>query len=124
MHLPESMSQSLKLVAGMSLPLGLLCVGAALQFNALKYAGRALILNTFGRLIFVPILAYVGCLLFGLATFETMIVVVFFSLPTASAAYVLTKYFQGDSQLMAAIISLQTLCFGLTFPLWMWFLQS
>ncbi|MDN5443038.1 MAG: AEC family transporter, partial [Acinetobacter sp.] len=39
-------------------------------------------------------------------------------------AYVLTKYFQGDSQLMAAIISLQTLCFGLTFPLWMWFLQS
>ncbi|MNV79964.1 Membrane transport protein [compost metagenome] len=108
----------------MSLPLGLLCVGAALQFNALKYAGRALILNTFGRLILVPILAYVCCLLFGLATFETMIVVVFFSLPTASAAYVLTKYFQGDSQLMAAIISLQTLCFGLTFPLWMWFLQS
>ena len=124
MHLPESISQSLKLVAGMSLPLGLLCVGAALQFDALKYAGRALILNTFGRLILVPILAYLGCLLFGLAAFETMIVVVFFSLPTASAAYVLTKYFQGDSQLMAAIISLQTLCFGLTFPLWMWFLQS
>ncbi len=124
MHLPESISQSLKLVAGMSLPLGLLCVGAALQFNTLKYAGRALILNTFGRLILVPILAYTGCRLMGLATFETMIVVVFFSLPTASAAYVLTKYFQGDSQLMAAIISLQTLCFGLTFPLWMWFLQT
>ncbi len=50
----------------------------------LRDAGRALILSTFGRLILVPILAYVGCLLFGLATFETMIVVVPFSqLPTA-----------------------------------------
>lgn len=108
----------------MSLPLGLLCVGAALQFKALRHAGRALILNTFGRLVLVPILAYIGCRLMGIASFETMIIVVFFSLPTASAAYVLTKYFQGDSQLMAAIISLQTICFGLTFPLWMWFLQG
>lgn len=122
-YLPESISQSLKLVAGMSLPLGLLCVGAALQLNALKYAGQALILNTFGRLIVVPILAYGGCLLAGLAAFETMVVVVFFSLPTASAAYVLTRYFQGDSQLMAAVISLQTLGFGVTLPLWMWWLK-
>jgi len=36
---------------------------------------------------------------------------IFFALPTASIAYILTKVLKADSQLIAAVISLQTLCF-------------
>ena len=115
----SGLEQLLKFLANMSLPLGLISVGAALQFAQLKHDYMRLLLNTLGRLIGVPCLAYLICSMLNLNDFETVILVVFCSLPTASAAYILTRYFNGDSQLMAGVISLQTLCFAFTFPVLM-----
>ena len=115
----SGLEQLLKFLASMSLPLGLISVGAALQFAQLKHDYMRLLLNTLGRLIGVPCLAYLICSMLNLNDFETIILVVFCSLPTASAAYILTRYFNGDSQLMAGVISLQTLCFAFTFPVLM-----
>ena len=115
----SGLEQLFKILASMSLPLGLICVGAALQFAELKHDYSRLLLNTLGRLIVMPSLAYLICYALNLNQFETIILVVFFSLPTASASYILTRYFNGDSQLMAGVISLQTLCFAVTFPVLM-----
>ncbi|NNH38477.1 AEC family transporter [Acinetobacter sp. ANC 4280] len=115
----SGLEQLFKILASMSLPLGLICVGAALQFAELKHDYSRLLLNTLGRLIVMPCLAYFICYVLNLNQFETIILVVFFALPTASASYILTRYFNGDSQLMAGVISLQTLCFAVTFPIWM-----
>ncbi|TCB42120.1 AEC family transporter [Acinetobacter terrestris] len=115
----SGLEQLFKILASMSLPLGLICVGAALQFADLKHDYSRLLLNTLGRLIVVPGLAYLICYALNLNQFETIVLVVFFALPTASASYILTRYFNGDSQLMAGVISLQTLCFAVTFPILM-----
>lgn len=115
----SGLEQLFKILASMSLPLGLICIGAALQFADLKHDYSRLLLNTVGRLIVVPCLAYLICYALNLNQFETIVLVVFFALPTASASYILTRYFNGDSQLMAGIISLQTLCFAVTFPVLM-----
>lgn len=115
----SGLEQLFKILASMSLPLGLICVGAALQFAELKHDYSRLLLNTLGRLIVMPSLAYLICYVLNLNQFETIILVVFFALPTASASYILTRYFHGDSQLMAGVISLQTLCFAVTFPVLM-----
>ena len=115
----SGLEQLFKILASMSLPLGLICVGAALQFTELKHDYSRLLLNTLGRLIVMPCLAYLICYVLNLNQFETIILVVFFALPTASASYILTRYFNGDSQLMAGVISLQTLCFAVTFPVLM-----
>ena len=80
----------------------------------------ALLLDTAARLLVMPALAYGVCMWMGLSALETQIMVVFFALPTASAAYILTKVLRGDSQLMAAVISLQTLCAAVTLPLVIW----
>lgn len=112
----------LKQFAVCSLPLGLLCVGAALQFTALKKDLRPLLINTISRLLILPALAYILCKVFDLSQLETQVFVLFFALPTASASYILTKVLGGDSQLMAGIISLQTLCSALTIPLVLSFL--
>ena len=53
---------------------------------------------------------------------ESQILVLFFALPTASAAYVLTQVLGGDSRLMATIISLQTVFAALTLPIVLWLL--
>ena len=109
----------LNFFAMMSLPLGLLSVGAALQFSQIKADLTRLSLNVFGRLLMMPVVAYLTSNFFALNHFETSILVTFFALPTASAAYILTKVYQGDDRLMAAIISLQTVFFIVTYPLLM-----
>lgn len=118
----EGMAQWLKLLASSSLPLGLISVGAALQFAQLKPTFWPVLVNSASRLVLVPLLTYAMAMLVGLSQLHTAVLVVFFALPTASASYILTRLFQGDSQLMAAIISLQTLLFAGSFPLLMWLL--
>ena len=45
------------------------------------------------------------------------------SVPTSSAAYVLAKQMGGDAQLMAELITLQTLVASMTMPLAIWSVQ-
>ena len=113
----EGVFNLIKLFSAASLPLGLLCVGAALQFMEMKKDILTLMLDTFARLLVMPALAIGICWWMQLPVVQTQILVIFFALPTASAAYILTKVLKGDSQLMAAVISLQTLCAAITLPL-------
>ncbi len=110
----------IKQLAVCSLPLGLLCVGAALQFFELKKDVFTLVLNSLARLILMPVLTYFACKLLHVSTLEMQVLVIFAGLPTASASYILTKVFGGDSQLMAGVISLQTLCSAFTLPIVIW----
>lgn len=100
-----------------SLPMGLMCVGAALQFVALKKESLPLMINTLSRLCLMPILAWLVCKMLGFNALETQIFILYFALPTASAAYILTKVLGGDSQLMAGIISLQIIGAAITLPI-------
>ena len=115
--LAESLAQLMKLLAACSLPLGLMCVGAALQFVALKASLLPLLLNTVSRLLLVPALAFLTAGWLGLKPIELQVFILYFALPTASASYILTKVCGGDSQLMAGIISLQMLCAAVSLPL-------
>lgn len=119
----DGLSSLIKLFSASSLPLGLLCVGAALQFMQMKKDIVVLVADTFARLLAVPALAFAVCTWLGLPSLQTQILVVFFALPTASAAYILTKVLGGDSQLMAAVISFQTLCAAVTLPIMIWWVS-
>ena len=107
----------LSLLAATSLPLGLLCVGAALRFEELKGETTSMLLNSIGRLIVVPCLAYALAVMSGLPKVETAVLVLFFALPCAATAYVLARQLGGDAHLMAGIVTLQTLLSALTLPL-------
>ncbi|WP_394354013.1 AEC family transporter [Metapseudomonas otitidis] len=104
----------LNLLAVASLPLGLLCVGAALQPRELGGELPALGWNCAARLLAMPALAFVVARVLGLPAMESSILVLFFALPTAPTAYVLTRQLGGDGHLMAGIITLQTLLSGAT----------
>lgn len=119
----DGLTGLIKLFSASSLPLGLLCVGAALQFMQMKKDIVVLLADTFVRLLAVPALAFLVCTWLGLPSLQTQILVVFFALPTASAAYILTKVLGGDSQLMAAVISFQTLCAAVTLPIVIWWVS-
>ncbi|MFC0266797.1 AEC family transporter [Kushneria aurantia] len=107
----------LSLTAAASLPLGLLCVGAALRPQQLGGEIATLAITSTIRLLLIPCLAAAVAMLLQLPSMERTLVVLFFSLPTAPAAYVLTRQLGGDSQLMAGVITLQTLLAALSLML-------
>ncbi|MCF7201252.1 AEC family transporter [Pseudomonas oligotrophica] len=115
--LPGGSDRLLALLAAASLPLGLLCVGAALKPQELGGEIPALGWNSAARLLLVPLMAYAVARVTGLPSMETTILVLFFALPTAPTAYVLTRQLGGDSHLMAGIITLQTLLAAASLPL-------
>ena len=119
----QGLQQLLKLLATCSLTMGLLCVGAALQFTQVKLNWQLVLLNSVWRLLCIPLLAWSMCAVFNLNAVATQVLVIFFGLPTASASYILTKVLKGDAPLMASIISVQTLLSLLTLP-WLIFITA
>ena len=114
--LPFGTGQFLKLLAQGSLPLGLLCVGAALRPAALRQDLLPLLANAFSRLALMPILAVGVAYSFDLSSVEALVLIVFSAVPTAPTSYVLTRQMDGDGTFMAGIVTLQTLGALLTIP--------
>ena len=115
--LPGGSDRLLSLLAAASLPLGLLCVGAALKPEQLGGEIPALGWNSLLRLLGMPMLAWTVAYALQLPAMESTVLVLFFALPTAPTAYVLTRQLGGDSQLMAGIITLHTLLAAASLPL-------
>ena len=103
-----------------SLPLGLLCVGAALRPEALRADLVPVVATSALRLLAMPLLAGVVARACGLAPAEALVVVLFSAVPTAPTAYVLTRQLKGDAELMAAMVTAQTLLSIATLPLVLW----
>ncbi len=114
--LPFGIGRFLELVAQASLPLGLLCVGAALQPAALRQEAGALAGNVVLRLCGMPVLAALVALGFGLDGTEALVLIVFSAIPTAPTAYVLTRQLGGDGTFMAGLVTAQTLAAVATIP--------
>lgn len=115
--LPQGSDRLLSLLAAGSLPLGLLCVGAAIQLQEMAGERRTLAKNAGARLVLMPLLAFWVGYLLGLPTTERVLLTLFFALPTAPTAYSLTRQLGGDSSLMANLITLQTLLAAFSLPL-------
>lgn len=120
--LPFGSDQFLKLLAATSLPLGLICIGAALHISTLKAESKMISINTISRLTVVPIIAYTIASVLGLSSSVTVLMVIFFSIPTAPTSYILTRQLNGDSELMAGIITSQTIFAAITLPIVLGFL--
>lgn len=120
--LPFGTGRFLDLLAQASLPLGLLCVGAALQPATLRRDGVSLAATGALRLLLMPLLAVLIARLVGLNGVEALVLVVFSAIPTAPTSYVLTRQMNGDGTLMAGIVTSQTIAAIATIPLMLWVL--
>jgi malonate transporter len=110
-------SDALRLLGGAAMPVALMCVGAGLDFRALRGAGVKVATASFMRLIVAPSLTYAACLLIGVGPLPTAVAVGIASTPTAAAAYTFAREMGGDARLMAAIITATTLLSFITMPI-------
>ncbi|WP_192035825.1 AEC family transporter [Halomonas sp. YLGW01] len=117
--LPGWSEAAVGLLGRAALPLGLVAVGVALRPQALLRLSRGVWAATAVKLALMPALVLGLALLLGLPPVSRDVALLFAALPTATSAYILARQLGGDAELMAALITAQTLLAMLTLPLWL-----
>lgn len=115
--LPPGIEPALKALGQASLPIGLLCVGAALTFASPKALLTPVLLSIAAKFALLPLTAVALGMALGLSGTAAGIVLLYQTLPTAAASYILARQMGGDAPLMAVIISAQTVLAGAILPL-------
>lgn len=115
--LPAPLLDLLAKLGAMGLPLGLLAVGAGLQFGGLQQTGKAFAFSSVLKLMLVPMLASGWAYVLGLDAIASSVLILFAALPTASSSYILARQLGGNAPMMAAMITGQTLLSLLSLPL-------
>lgn len=117
LSLPSALNSTLKSLGQAASPIGLLCVGAALSFQAFGSQIKALGHSAFFKFLVMPAATYIACRLLGFNGPAAGVALIFQALPTASSSYIMAKQLGGDAPLMANIVAVQTLLSALTLPL-------
>ncbi|HUO54958.1 MAG TPA: AEC family transporter [Rhodoblastus sp.] len=114
--LPIGVAPALKALGGASLPLGLLCVGAALRFSGLSQWTALIAVASLFKLALLPVATFFVARAFALPATPTTVALLYQALPTASSAYILARQLGGDAPLMAGITAAQTVLAAATLP--------
>jgi hypothetical protein len=115
-RIPQWLDPSLGRIGAASLALGLMSAGAGMQLNSLR-RGKALGVSLLAlRHAVVPVVA---CLLaqgFGLSEHQTLVLLAFSALPTASTCYVLAARMGYNGAYVGALVTLSTLLGMVSLP--------
>lgn len=114
--LPMGITPFLKALGEASLPLGLMCVGAALQLTTLKGTPIPILTAISAKSIATPLVAVLLLSVFDVHGATAVVAVLFLALPTSSASYILSRQLGGDAPLMAGITALQTVFAAISLP--------
>jgi predicted permease len=131
LKLPEPVDATLLRLGQAALSLGLLCVGAGLRLEArpdtdARQRRSAITLAlwfTATKLVAMPMTALLIGRALGLQALPLTMAVMYASMPTAPAAYVLASRMGGDGRYVAFLVTVSTLASLVAIPVWL-FLSS
>lgn len=109
LSLPPGIAPAIQALGAASMPLGLLCIGAALRFGAARSWTAPILASSSVKFALMPAATFLAAQLVGLGSHALIIAVLFQALPTASSSYIMARQLGGDAPLMAGITATQTL---------------
>lgn len=101
----------------LALPMGLMAVGAGLNLKALRGASTSFLISSIVKLLVFPLVSLIILTILEIDPVTSTVVILLSCLPTASSSYILARQLGGDADLMATIVSGQTLLAIVTIPL-------
>lgn len=117
LDLPAGIKPMLGTLGAASLPLGLLCVGAALDFRRAGQWVGPVVSSMVMKFAAMPLVTLAVAQGMGLQGPALTTALLFQVLPTASSAYIMARQLGGDAPLMAGITATQTVLALVTVPL-------
>lgn len=107
-RLPEFVAPTLSRIGASSIALGLMAAGAGMQFQSLA-RGKALSTGVLAiRHLLMPVAAWLLSRAFGLGAEETLVLLIFSALPTASSCYVLAVRMGYNGPYVAGLVTVST----------------
>lgn len=122
--LPKFIYDVLDLVGGGGLGLALLSVGAGLRLSHAVGAKMLVAVGVLIRLVGMPAIVLFAAWAVGLTGLPRTIAVIAGAVPTASTAYVMARKMGGDAELMANIVTFQTIAAAFTVPLFIFIAEN
>jgi malonate transporter len=101
-------SETLELLGGAALPLGLIVAGAGLSFAEVARRRLTITAVSIVKLVITPFLMWGLCRLYGGSETAQGIALLCGAAPGAAASYILARQMGGDAPLMAGIVALTT----------------
>jgi predicted permease len=108
-----------------SLAVGLMCVGAGLNFEGIRSATAKLQAASITsiKLLILPLVAWLLCRALGVDGVQRDMAILFSTMPTATSSYILASRMGGNGPLTAGMVSLSTLASMATITGWYALLQ-
>jgi len=107
-QLPAIVLNSVTYFGQLTLPLALLCTGAALRFSTMKANGVPGILSITIKCAVYPLILTVMAVMMGIKGMPLMVVYLMAICPTAAASYIMVRKIGGNHGLAAQIIAIST----------------
>ena len=117
LQIPSGLEPSLRALGAASLPLGLLCVGAALNFSTGQVWLGPVVSSSIAKFVLMPAATLIMGHALGLHGTGLAVALLFQVMPTASSAYIMARQLGGDAPLMARITAMQTVLAAIAVPL-------
>ncbi len=121
---PNFVYNTFAIFGAASIALTLLSAGAGLNLAAAHASRRIVAFNMALRLLIMPVLVLLLCWLTGLTGLALTIAVVSAAVPTAATAYTMARKMGGDAELMAQLVTFQSVASAFTLPLFIYIAQS
>ena len=120
--LPIFILDTTELLGRGALPALLLAIGAGVHLSAFRSAWRALLLSALAKAVIFPGLMVGSAMVMGLDGLSLIIIMIVGVMPTAVSSYPLARELGGNAELMAEILSLQTVLSVPVLLIWLAFI--
>ncbi len=117
LSIPELLMTTIEIPGQAALPIGLMAVGAGLQFKNIKKAVSPIAISTVNHLLLLPFLGFYLVSFMGGQIIHQKTAVIFTAIPVSVSSFILARQMGGDHKIMAKIITAQTILALITIPL-------
>lgn len=117
---PNFLYESFSILGSASIGLTLMAAGAGLNLKTVSGVRGMVAASIVIRLLLMPLLVFVLSWLVGLDGLARTVAVIAAAVPTAATAYTMARKMGGDAELMAQIITFQTVAAALTLPIFIY----
>ena len=106
---PAFIDSTFRLASSITLPLALLSIGGALTTGSIKSYFKLSLVACLFKLVILPAAGYYFLSVFDVTGIAFKVGMIYFTLPTSTALYILSSQLSSDTQLASSAIALSTL---------------
>ncbi len=106
---PPFIDSTLELCSFVALPLAMLSIGAALSLAGIRDHFKLSLIASIFKLLLLPAIGFLMLTAFGVAGVAFKVGLIYFTLPTSPALYILSSQLNSDTELASATIALSTI---------------